>query len=143
MCVHDNLPAVRASTIAITFLYISPFCIGVVSWTHMTRTIAKNVKAITILVCIWIGAHPSDSVNRDKHQWNVWTYILDRKICTNLIIFFGTLLNILNSQITNSKSTIFEGLMEDWLCQIISLVKYRRNRNKNKLTKQSSYGRII
>jgi len=40
---------------------------------------------------------------------------------------------IINSQcshIENSKNTIFEGLMEDWQCQISSLVKYSRNKNR-------------
>ena len=36
------------------------------------------------------------------------------------------------SKFSNSKNTIFEGLMKDWLCQISSLVKYRPNKQKQK-----------
>ena len=42
------------------------------------------------------------------------------------------------STFSNSKKNIFEGLMEDWICQISSLVKYRRNKT-NKQNKSKNY----
>ena len=41
-------------------------------------------------------------------------------------------LNFQYSQKANSKNTIFQGLVGDGLCQISSLVKYRRNKPTNK-----------
>ena len=57
--------------------------------------------------------------------FSIWAYVFTSVICS-----FQTLTL---SKFSNSKNKIFEGLMEDWLCQISSLVKYRRN----KQTKQT------
>ena len=37
---------------------------------------------------------------------------------------------VLILKLQKSKNTIFEGIMEHWLCQISSLFKYHRNKSK-------------